>query len=65
MILSEPVLLIKKNEGITTLTLNRPDNMNALSRELRISLNRAFEELAVDAETKVVILTGAGRAHRK
>ena len=57
------VLLIEKGgDGFMTLTLNRPDNMNALSRELRISLNRAFEELAVDAETKVVILTGAGRA---
>ncbi|MDY6852009.1 MAG: enoyl-CoA hydratase [Thermodesulfobacteriota bacterium] len=60
--MSEPVLLMEKSEGVTTLTLNRPGNMNALSRELRMSLNQTFEELNGDPETKAVILTGAGRA---
>ena len=56
------VLLIEKKDGVATLTLNRPQAMNALSRELRGALAEAFRELARDRETGVVILTGAGRA---
>jgi enoyl-CoA hydratase len=60
--MSESVLLIDKKDGVTTLTLNRPQAMNALSRELRRALIKAFGELADDADTRVVILTGSGRA---
>jgi enoyl-CoA hydratase len=60
--MSEPVLLVSKNEGVTTVTLNRPQAMNALSRELRRALIATFHELENDAETRVVILTGTGRA---
>jgi len=58
----ETVLKIEKEDGVTTLTLNRPKAMNALSRELRNSLVGAFRDLGGDADTGVVILTGAGRA---
>jgi len=58
----EPVLLVERAEGIATLTLNRPQAMNALSRELRAALADAFAALAREAETRAVILTGAGRA---
>jgi enoyl-CoA hydratase len=57
----EPVLLRETRDGVTTLILNRPDKMNALSRELRNALTEAFRELA-DDDSDVVILTGAGRA---
>jgi enoyl-CoA hydratase len=60
--MSEPVLLVEKKDGIATLTLNRPDVMNALSRELVSRIGRAFIDLDKDEETGVVILTGAGRA---
>jgi len=60
--MSEAVLLIEKSEGITTLTLNRPKALNALSGELRNALAAAFTELSADADTGVVILTGSGRA---
>ena len=60
--MSEPVLLIDKADGIATLTLNRPQHMNALSVELRLALMRAFEELQNDPKVGVVILTGAGQA---
>jgi enoyl-CoA hydratase len=60
--MSDSVLLIDKNEGIATLTLNRPESMNALSRTLRLELVQAFRELGNDTETGVVILTGSGRA---
>jgi enoyl-CoA hydratase len=55
-------LLIDKSHGIVTLTLNRPASLNALSRELVANLTTAFEELANDRDTRVVILTGEGRA---
>jgi len=57
-----PVLLIERSEGIATLTLNRPEAMNALSRGLRAALVAAFDEVARDPEVGVVIVTGAGRA---
>jgi enoyl-CoA hydratase len=56
------VLLVEKSEGIATLTLNRPETMNALSRELRCALVSAFRGIAADGDVGVVILTGAGRA---
>jgi enoyl-CoA hydratase len=56
------VLLVERSEGIATLTLNRPEAMNALSRALRGAIVGAFAALRDDAEVGVVILTGAGRA---
>ncbi len=60
--MSDPVLSVEKHEGIATFTLNRPQALNALSRELRGALAAAFAALRTDAATGVVILTGAGRA---
>lgn len=60
--MADQVLEVDRQDGVTTLTLNRPKAMNALSRELRRALVKTFAALADDAETKVVILTGAGRA---
>lgn len=56
------VLLIEKSEGIATVILNRPEAMNALSRELRRAIVAAFAEIARDSTVGAVILTGAGRA---
>ncbi len=56
------VLSVEREGGLVLLTLNRPDAMNALSRELRTALAEAFDGLAEDPEARVVILTGAGRA---
>lgn len=60
--MAESVLLVSKNDGVTTVTLNRPQAMNALSRELRRALIKTFHDLGNDPETRVVILTGSGRA---
>ena len=54
--------LVEKSSGITTVTLNRPEALNALSAALRNRIAQVFTELAEDVETEVVILTGAGRA---
>ncbi len=60
--MTESVLQIEKNEGVVLLTLNRPHAMNALSHELRQAIVRTFSELQNDDTTRVVILTGAGKA---
>lgn len=59
-----PVLTVERDpaRGTATVTLDRPDKMNALSRELRAAVVAAFRELAADDEVGAVVLTGAGRA---
>ena len=54
--------LVDKNRGVATVTMNRPDALNALSGELRQAIVETFHHLRDDAETEVIILTGAGRA---
>lgn len=57
--MAEPTLLVDAEDGIATVTLNRPGAMNALSRELRVALEGAFRSIAADPAIGVVILTGA------
>ncbi|MBS0411884.1 MAG: enoyl-CoA hydratase [Proteobacteria bacterium] len=56
------MLLIEKSQGVATVTLNRPEAMNALSRALRAALHDAIVQLSNDADVSVLVLTGAGRA---
>jgi enoyl-CoA hydratase len=57
-----PVLLVARpEEGIVTLTLNRPDKLNAFSAELIELLLAALDEIRFDPAVRVVIITGAGR----
>ena len=57
----EPVLLVGPVEdGVVTLTLNRPAKRNALSIELRDAISDALDRLADDEGVKAVIVTGAG-----
>ncbi len=60
--MSEPVLMVEKSEAVATLTLNRPEAMNALSRDLREALATTFRELQESGDVRVAIVTGAGRA---
>ncbi len=53
--------LYEVNEGIATLTFNRPEVLNALTFEVYDQLRRLFEELRHDDSVKVVVLTGQGR----
>src|SRR5260221_13221453 len=56
-----PDLLESTENGITTLTLNRPDRLNALSPEMVLGLREALERLATDHELGAIVVTGAGR----
>ena len=61
--MSEPVLLTEVHPaGYAVLTLNRPQAMNALSRQLMAELADAVEALEADPAVRVLVLTGAGRA---
>ncbi|MEM0954239.1 MAG: enoyl-CoA hydratase [Pseudomonadota bacterium] len=55
-------LLTVREGPVATLTLNRPDSMNALSPSLLGELCNAFRELKADSSVLAVILTGNGRA---
>jgi 2-(1,2-epoxy-1,2-dihydrophenyl)acetyl-CoA isomerase len=56
------VLLEGLDDGVLTLTMNRPDRLNALNPEMLIRLRGALERAAADREVAVSVLTGAGRA---
>ncbi len=60
--MSSSVLKVEKSDGIAVVTLNRPEAMNALSRELREAIAKTFRDLKAGDDIRVVILTGAGRA---
>ena len=54
-------IILEKKDNISTLTLNRPEKLNALNPQMFIELVHAFREVNQDDETKVLVLTGAGR----
>jgi enoyl-CoA hydratase len=60
--MSEPVIKVAVENEVALITLNRPQAMNALSRELRTAIADTFEKLEADPAVRVVILTGAGKA---
>jgi len=57
-----PVLLRQDKDGIATLTLNRPERLNALSLELLRALLREFEAMAEDKSPRLVVLAANGEA---
>ncbi len=56
----EPLILVERDEGVATVTLNRPQVKNAMSRALLKQLEITFDELAGDPGVEVMIITGAG-----
>jgi len=56
------LVLEKREDGVATLTLNRPERMNALNKDLVLALNDALTRVEADQEINVVVLAGAGRA---
>ncbi|HAF15573.1 MAG TPA: hypothetical protein DCK93_15410 [Blastocatellia bacterium] len=53
---------ISEDSGVTTITLNRPEKMNALAGHMRRDLAEALETAGSDRNVHVVVITGAGRA---
>lgn len=60
--MNEPLLLQSVEGGVATLTLNRPDQFNALSEALIAAMQDALDAIAADETVRVVVIAGAGRA---
>ena len=58
--MSDPVLFDARDDGIAIITINRPDQRNCLSREVREALRAAWLRFESDPALRVAILTGAG-----
>ncbi len=54
-------VIVKKEDGIATIVLNRPEKLNAITGQSAAECLQALEEAEEDDEVRVVILTGAGR----
>jgi enoyl-CoA hydratase/carnithine racemase len=59
---AEPILLRHDDQGVATLTLNRPKQYNALSEELLSALQEELDRIDKDASVRVVVIAGAGTA---
>src|SRR5690349_362471 len=56
------LVLSQRQDCVTTLTLNRPERLNAINDALVQALRKALAAALADSATKVIVLTGAGRA---
>src|SRR5258705_6268497 len=55
-------VLYQRHDSIATLTLNRPETLNAMNEAMMGEIERILIELEADTAVRVVVLTGAGRA---
>jgi enoyl-CoA hydratase/carnithine racemase len=58
----ESILLREEQDGVVTLTLNRPDQLNTLSEEMLGALQAALDDIAADEAVRCVVIAAAGRA---
>ena len=54
-------LLVEQDESVLTITLNRPERLNAVDRTMHLELEEVFGEVAYDASVSAVVVTGSGR----
>lgn len=57
-----PVLEREHRDSVALLRLNRPTKLNALSNELLAAIMRALDDIELDPDVRVIVITGAGRA---
>ena len=57
----EDSVLVRREGGVATIILNRPEKLNAIDDNLRRGLDAALDAVGHDAEVRVVVITGAGR----
>jgi enoyl-CoA hydratase len=53
-------ILVEKEQGVAILTMNRPDKLNAMNRQLSSELHDAVKQMEADPEIGCVVITGAG-----
>jgi enoyl-CoA hydratase/carnithine racemase len=54
-------MLVDRSDGVGTLTLNRPDKLNAFAGRMRQEIAETLDELESDGSVRVIVITGAGR----
>jgi enoyl-CoA hydratase len=59
--MSTPLLVEEPSEHVRVLTLNRPEQLNAMTSELCVALHEELRRIATDRSCRAVVLTGAGR----
>jgi len=59
--MSYETIVLERKDGVATLTLNRPEKLNALNRKMVEELNGALVEMAKDRDVRALVVTGAGR----
>lgn len=60
--MSYEFILFDKSDGVGTITLNRPEKLNAFAGRMRQEVAEAVREAAHDDDVRVLVMTGAGRA---
>jgi enoyl-CoA hydratase/carnithine racemase len=59
--MADQVVLVEKTEGVAILTLNRPEQLNAMNAQLSAELREAVARMTDDDEVGCLVLTGAGK----
>lgn len=54
-------IILAINDGVATLTLNRPDRLNSFTAEMHEEVQKAFATIEADESVRCILLTGAGR----
>jgi enoyl-CoA hydratase/carnithine racemase len=54
-------ILAETSDGVLTITLNRPERLNAWTAQMGLELRAAFDRADGDDEVRAIVLTGAGR----
>ncbi len=55
-------ILFSKENGVATITLNRPDKFNSVNKEIAMGLQQFLKESAADAEVRCIVITAKGKA---
>jgi enoyl-CoA hydratase len=53
-------ILVEKEQGVAILTMNRPEKLNAMNRQLSMELHEAVMQMVADEEIGCIVITGAG-----
>lgn len=53
-------LVSSPSQGVAHVEINRPEKLNAFSRQMWLEYGRVFEQLSADAEVRAIVLSGAG-----
>ncbi|HYL57463.1 MAG TPA: enoyl-CoA hydratase-related protein, partial [Candidatus Acidoferrales bacterium] len=59
---TESHILTEVRDGVATITLNRPEKLNAFSGNMAARLYESFDEFDRNDDVRVIVVTGAGRA---